>query len=190
VELTIIISVLAILSGAMAPAGLELVSQARDVRVLRDGQAIRQALFTLLTDLGLTTVRVGGAGSTKVGLLVTDAGMPEAMSAADMGWIQPLNASGTVDLLDRHLVTNDPAGDAARAYPLPTTAGGFGWRGAYLQFSPGADPWDHRYAINVQYLDARFDVIVLSAGPNGIIETPYEARNVAYGGDDVAVPVR
>ena len=190
VEMTIILSVLAILSGVMAPAGVELVSQARDVRVLHDAHTIRQALFTLLTDLGLTTLRVGGASGTPVELLVTNAPTPEATGETDAGWIRELTASGTVDLLDRHLVSNDPAGNTAWAYQLPTMAGGLGWRGAYLRTSPGADPWGHRYAVNVQFLDARFDVLVLSAGPNGQIETPYKARNLAFGGDDVAVLVR
>lgn len=190
VEITIVLSVLAMLSGILAPAGFALVGQARDVRVLKDGAAIRDALFALLRDTGRTALATGHDRRTTVELLVSDAAAPDADAASDSRWLRGVDASGRVDLIDRHLIWNEPAGDASLAYPLPAEAGGFGWRGAYLHTSPGSDPWGHRYAVNVQYLGARADVLVLSAGPNGLVETPFEARNLDFGGDDIATLVR
>lgn len=47
------------------------------------------------------------------------------------------------------------------------------------------DPWRNAYVINA---GAAGPMRVLSAGPNGMVETPFEAPSVA--GDDVAVTVR
>lgn len=189
VEISIIICVMALLTGILAPAGYDLIAQARDVRVIKDGEAIRDALFALLNDTGRTMLRVGGDRGIAVEMLVTDAAAPDG-SETDARWLQDADASGRVDLLERHLIWNEPAGHAGFAYRLPTTAGGLGWRGAYLRTGAGADPWGHRYAVNVKYLGGRYDVLVLSAGPNGLVETPFEARNLEFGGDDMATLVR
>jgi hypothetical protein len=65
----------------------------------------------------------------------------------------------------------------------------------------GADPWGNRYLVNVGVLSgvepARSEarparaIWVLSAGANGIIETPFDqpAATATVGGDDVAVRV-
>jgi type II secretory pathway pseudopilin PulG len=190
VEVAIVLSVMALLTGVLAPASFDLMAQARDVRVRQDCEGIRHALIALLTDVGRTTLTTGGPNGFRVDLLVTTAPAPAAASPTEHAWTRDADGTGAVDWLDRHLLTNDPAGDAARSWPLPTHAGSSGWRGAYLHTPPGADPWGHRYAVNVQYLGTRSDVLILSAGPDGLLETPYHARNLAYGGDDVAVLVR
>jgi hypothetical protein len=51
----------------------------------------------------------------------------------------------------------------------------------------GPDPWAYRYAVNVRWLatDSRFDTVVVSPGPNGLIETAFQADGITAGGDDV-----
>jgi type II secretory pathway pseudopilin PulG len=190
VEVAIVVSVMAMLTGILAPAGFQLVGQARDVRVLHDCQGIRDALVKMLTDLGKTSLRLAGDTSPRVELLVSDGPVPAAASATETAWTRDVEASGAIDLLDRYLITNDPAGDASRGWLPPVTAGALGWRGAYLRTETDADPWGHRYAVNVRYLGQRPDVLVLSAGPNGIVETPFEGNHLSYGGDDVAILVK
>lgn len=187
VEVTIIISVMAVISSIMAPAGIDLIAQAREVRAVRDGQAIREAVLAMLNDLGKTSIRIGTGSGTLVELLVSGGVVPEAASPAEAEWIRDTDPSGAVDLLDRYLVTNEPAGNAAYSWQPPGKTGGFGWRGAYLKSGTGSDPWGYRYAVNVKYLGRRPDVLVLSAGANGLVETPFEASNLKYGGDDIAV---
>ncbi len=188
VELAIVLSVLTLLTGVLAPAGFDLVAQARDVRVRQDCEGIRHALIALLTDVSRTTLSPGPG--LRVDLLVTRAPAPVAGAPTAQAWTRDVDGTGTIDFVDHHLLTNDPAGDPARRWPLPTELGSPGWRGAYLQTAPAADPWGHRYAVNVQYLATRTDVLVLSAGPDGRIDTPYADRHLTYGGDDVAVLVR
>jgi hypothetical protein len=187
VEISIILSVLALLSGVLAPAGAELISQARGVRVLQDCGAIRDALLTMLTDTGLTRLTTArtSASAPRVELLVSPGPAPTA--ADDPRWLRDVDGVGTVEALDAYLLTNDPI---SGSLPVPTVAGGLGWRGAYLRTPPRTDPWGHRYAVNVQYLGQRMDVLVLSAGADGVIATPFEAQNLTFGGDDVAVLVR
>lgn len=101
------------------------------------------------------------------------------------------------DLLDDHFVTN------RRGYRLRAPGEYGGWNGPYLSASLKGDPWGNRYLINTCWLDGgstaadasgtpRRAVYVVSAGANGVIETPYEqpitdAR--AYG-DDIVVRVQ
>jgi len=190
VEVAIVVSVMALLTGILAPAGFELVGQARDVRVLRDCQGIRDALVTMLTDVGQTSLRPQGGTGPRVELLITNAPSPDAESVAESAWTREVDGAGRIDLIERHLVTNEPGGDSSNAWLPPTESGGLGWRGAYLRTPPGADPWGRRYAVNVKYLGQRPDVLVISAGANGVIETPFEAQHLTFGGDDIAVLVK
>ena len=60
--------------------------------------------------------------------------------------------------------------------------------------APGPDPWGNRYLVNAGLLsdEASAAVWVLSAGPNGIVETPYRASTTSsgLGGDDIGARVR
>ena len=48
------------------------------------------------------------------------------------------------------------------------------------------DPWGNRYAVNIKALaDGTSCVVVVSAGPNGQIETPFAGAAITAGGDDV-----
>lgn len=190
VETTIVLSVLTALTGVLAPAGMELVQQAREAQVERECASLRNAVIKLLVDSNRTVIRLGQGRGLGVDLLVSSGAVPETDGAADARWLQTPDGSGAVDLLDRYLVENMPAGDAAQAWPRPTSLESGGWRGAYVATVPSADPWGHRYAINVQYLATRYDVVVLSAGANGQVDTPFESRALLPGGDDHAVLVR
>jgi type II secretory pathway pseudopilin PulG len=78
-----------------------------------------------------------------------------------------------------------------------------GWNGPYLSADLPGDPWGNRYMVNAQFLDggttaadsdgrARRAVFVVSAGGNGIIETPYEQPIVdarPYG-DDIVIRIQ
>jgi len=125
-----------------------------------------------------------------VDLLVSEGPVPGIDGSGDPRWLRTPDGAGTIDGLDHYLVENTPAGSVDNAWPAPTSPDSGGWRGAYLPAVPATDPWGHRYAINVRYLGTRNDVLVLSAGPNGRIQTPYEGSGLLPGGDDRAVLVR
>jgi type II secretory pathway pseudopilin PulG len=93
------------------------------------------------------------------------------------------------DTLENHLVTNQPGGKGR--YP---TTGRSPWRGPYVD--PGlVDPWGNKYLVNIRQADPTLGnkaVFVLSAGPNGIIETAFDqdAAGFTVGGDDIAARVK
>ncbi len=93
VEVAIVVSVMAMLTGILAPAGFQLVGQARDVRVLHDCQGIRDALVKMLTDLGKTSLRLAGDTSPRVELLVSDGPVPSAASATETAWTRDVEAT-------------------------------------------------------------------------------------------------
>ncbi|MCX6550318.1 MAG: hypothetical protein NTY02_04790 [Acidobacteria bacterium] len=190
IEITITLSVMMMLTAVLAPAGMNLVEQAREFQVAQDCSSLRSAMVKMMLDTNQTRLRLQQGRGTLVDLLVTSGGAPAIGDGGDARWTQAITVSGTTDLVDRYLVENLPAGNAVNAWPAPAGVDGSGWRGAYLRTPPATDPWGHRYAINVQHFNTRDDVIVLSAGRDGVIDTPFAGRGVTAGGDDRYVLVR
>jgi type II secretory pathway pseudopilin PulG len=190
VETVIVLSVMTTVTGVLATVGLSLVAQARELQVERDCASLRDAVITLLVDANQTSIRLQQGHGPRLDLLVSAGSPPDRDTADGSRWLRTADSLGTVDLIEHYLVENTPAGNPASAWPTPTSVESGGWRGAYLRAVPATDPWGHRYAVNVRYLGTRSDVLVLSAGPNGIVETPYEGRGLLAAGDDHAVLVR
>ena len=100
------------------------------------------------------------------------------------------------DEISRQLGLNVPG------YPVMVSGASRGWNGPYLAPSDlGPDPWNNRYFANIGPLElaggnARREglkaVWVLSAGPNGVIETPLvqDADRAGPGGDDVVYRIQ
>lgn len=82
----------------------------------------------------------------------------------------------------------------------------FAWRGPYMTGPIDPDPWGNRYASNVIYLDPlvggdpnvvhvqgysgwTYDCVVLSAGPDGEVDTEYSADGLTPGDDDILYTV-
>jgi hypothetical protein len=105
--------------------------------------------------------------------------------------------TGTTDALADHLISNAPG------YTMRAAGSTFGWNGPYLSNTIGADAWNNRFAVNVGLFDAtggtqtasgetKSAVWVISAGPNGTLDTAYAQpmTTAAPGGDDIAVKVQ
>ena len=179
-ELTVMLSVLSVLTAAMAPSVVDYVADARRVKAAGDVQVMAVGVAQFLLD-GNDSAG-GGAGWRECGLLVGAGTTPESRGGAE-GWTSPLGPGGAC-AIDDHLVTNRP-GYAA----MPRASGSWlrqGWAGPYVG-SVGPDPWGHRYAVNSRHLadGSAADTIVLSAGPDGIVDTPFSADGVAPAGDDL-----
>ena len=116
------------------------------------------------------------------------------ISGGSLNW----DSASRADTMENQFVTND-----GPLYPTPVNNGtsqaglqfGLGWRGAYLSPSLGPDPWGHAYVVNSAFLatatDAScgigcegttnggwsYDTFCLSAGPNGLYESPINGNN-------------
>ncbi len=192
VEITVVLSVVAILAAAAAPVAKRTVDRSRQSRALTDAQGIRTAVLNFLTDMpGYTGFTINGAAAgTTVRMLVSDGDTPE-LGAGAGEWDDPVdNVGGLTDFMERHLVVNDPRGLGTSPYP---TSGASTWRGAYLTGPVDPDPWGNRYASNVRWLKdtpRSNDVIVLSCGPNEAIDTQFTVNGIMPGDDDIIVVVR
>jgi hypothetical protein len=99
--------------------------------------------------------------------------------------------------LDDHLVTN------RRGYRYRRPGEYGGWNGPYVSAQIKGDPWGNQYMINSHWLDGgsstadsqgqpRRAVFVITAGANGVIETPFEQSIVdahVYG-DDIVIRIQ
>jgi type II secretory pathway pseudopilin PulG len=133
-------------------------------------------------------------------------------------WLPSANAPTQQDLLEDQLTENDNA----TPYPAASFTGGggprmkTGWRGAYLNGIVTTDPWNAKYQVNTMFLTVATnaidtagspdqtqeglreagwnrDVLVLSAGINGVVETSFGGAatgGVSAGGDDVVYVLR
>jgi len=206
-ETTIILAAASVLAATAAPSVMDYVAQARFIKASGDEQVLISGVSRLLFDVGRFTATPGGeepmmlvgpgedfakgnpasdaptdapaAGGMSLGAS-GDTANAAAAGAATVGtgpWAAPPDGNRVQNLED-HLVTN-MVGYRLRA------EGAFakGWSGPYVDKVP-ADPWGHRYAINIG-ATGRGPVIILSAGPDGVPETPFIAPGLRIGGDDV-----
>jgi type II secretory pathway pseudopilin PulG len=201
VEVSIMLLVLMLLTGVLAPSITDFVNDAKWVKAKEDCEAIGVTVARLVRDVGPCLKFNGNAPCTRanrVDLLYSDgpdvtasmlggyASVP--FSSPDLAAALNWDADGTRgDSMTSQFAVNTPG------YAMPVGSGlgfGAGWRGAYLSPSIGPDPWGRRYLVNSAFLavasDAAAgdgegqrsggwtrDVVCLSAGPNGLYETAF-----------------
>lgn len=174
-ETTAIMAATSILSATAAPQIQDYLESARAVKASGDVRVIAVSIVRLMSHVH----RLRYEEKIRPALLVSDGEIPAAADPTASRWTLPLDGRD-VQPLAAHLVDN-AAGYSAEAGHAGR------WRGPYMEnLSP--DPWGSRYAANVGLLEAVGGqvVLVLSAGPNGVIETPFETVGLRLGGDDVA----
>ena len=118
-----------------------------------------------------------------------------ATQQTTIGWASTYGVDETVDMLEHHLVEDRPSGRILNAYPYQDMAHagyglsmGMGWRGAYLS-AIGPDPWGNHYMVNSVFLNnpglrRPYNTVCLSAGADGIVDTPFAAVGTKRLGDD------
>jgi prepilin-type N-terminal cleavage/methylation domain-containing protein len=191
VEATIVLAVIAVLTGAAAPSVSRTLAQGRLARAQTDVQAIRTAIHNVLTEhtLFVPFTATGAFDGDAIEVLVSDGDIPFTAIGAT-SWDDPVSCcAGAVDVafLEAHLVNNTALG-AAGAYSVAAGA----WRGAYINAPVDPDPWGNRYAVNTEYLKSTTtnDVFVLSAGPDEDIDTAFTFNGARPGDDDIIAIVR
>ena len=102
-----------------------------------------------------------------------------------------------VETIDDHLMTN------RRGYRYRRPGEYGGWNGPYLSAEVKGDPWGNQFRINTQFLDGgttaadsngnpRRAVYVVSAGSDGVIQTPFEQpiNDARAYGDDIVIRIQ
>ncbi len=219
VEVTIMLVILLILAGTLVPVMSDSVNSARAVRTRNDLSQLAVAVVNFQRDIGpmvfdgtqLRHLQTSTSSLRPVMLLTSEGEMPavtdrvpvETVSSLlvnpalslDAASVLPWVSHPATDVLDLHLRVN------GRGYVEATRGPGTGWNGPYVSKSIPADPWGHAYLVNTGFLRglppsatpcARCAVFVLSAGQNGMIETPFQQpiSNAHVFGDDLAVRIQ
>ena len=180
-EVLTILTAFTILGGLTALAIYDYIDDARAIRARHDATTIAVSLVRLFDDVGSEGERPKGWASYD--LLVGAGAAPAALADDVSAWAIPAGASG-VGLIDDQLVRN------TAEYTRYRTPAAIGWRGPYVQKTVDADPWGHRYAVNVRALRTiGSDTVVLSAGPDGVVATPFDSDGLTGAPDDVAALV-
>jgi hypothetical protein len=173
-ETAAVVAAASILTATAAPQIEEYVQNARAIKARGDVRVIAISIVRLTVHVQ----RLRLNQKVPPMLLVSEGRIPEATDPGVRPWAMARD-DRNVQSLASHLVDNE-AGYATRSSdPLR-------WQGPYLELLSD-DPWGSRYAANVGLLerDEGHAVFVLSAGPNRLIETPFEAVGLKAGGDDV-----
>lgn len=184
IEIAVILIAFGLMAGALKPVMSRRIHLARVSRARTDVAAIRDAVLLLLND-----VQAGGLaqdGSVPLGLqapvflAVGDGDIPQLGPAGAPEWRLPVDFA-EVDFLANHLVRNRPGGDPDRGYAQ--------WFGAYIEGPVRPDPWGNRYMVNTLYLwtphGYRYDTVVLSAGPDGEVDSRFTIDGFLPGDDDI-----
>jgi type II secretory pathway pseudopilin PulG len=220
VEVTIMLVILLILAGTLVPVMGDSITSARFVQARNDLSQIALAVVNFQRDVGpvvvdgsrLRQVLPSAPASVQPVLVITSEGVPPLVSdrvpvetvqamlvppglSLDAAGIRPWIAGSPTDLLDLHLRVN------GRHYPEAAGGSGTGWNGPYLSTGVPGDPWGRQYLVNTAFLPGlppsatpcrRCAVFVISAGPNGLLETPFQQPVVhaQVFGDDLAVRIQ
>ncbi len=177
IEMIVVLAALSILAALLIPAVISVPEQAEEAKAGNDARAIGEAVHNFYKDLAKWPVYSAFPSTPDLERLFSAGNVP-AVSGTP-GTAEWITASPSADL-DNHLQNNS-------LYPA---TGEFTWRGPYLTETP-TDPWGNQFIINVRWLQPGQSanvVWVLSAGPNGIIETTFAQPSLA--GDDIGFRLR
>lgn len=186
-EIIVILGVIAIMAAVLTPMILNYLDDAKVSKAQADVQAISGSVLKLTRDVAHFPIFKDGTkttGDPDIELLQGPGNDPVDNSSSP--W---LGTSKKGDLGD-HLVKNNPG---SNKYP---TTGRFTWKGPYLE-KVSEDPWGNRYLVNIKNANPADSspktVWVISAGPNGKIETdPNSATDSGPtpGGDDIVIRIK
>ncbi|MBN1163643.1 MAG: type II secretion system protein GspG [Candidatus Krumholzibacteriota bacterium] len=201
-EIIIAVAIIAIMAVAIAPPLIKNLNDGKIARAQSDAKVIGDALMFFYKDTGTWPLQNDGDTAPDLTRLVGNSALGGG-NAGIPGGTSGVNGSGNWDSWGRAGTLTDQliANASGSMDPLyresssPHTKPG--WNGPYLDSVP-LDPWGNPYVVNIRFVNAqiadytRHNVMVLSAGPNGVFETPYAdvTFNEEIGGDDVGYIIR
>lgn len=189
VEVTVLLAVVGVLVGLVAGSVGDVLVESRLLRTRDDVKKIGNAIATFYGDNGFfprtEDVIAGRPGTAELGSLISEAPPPDVTDSSRL-W-----TDSRVGRLSAHLTRN------LLDYRVRDPLARNGWAGPYLP-EVTEDGWGNAYMVNVFYLDPR-DILqapdgtplgavyALSAGANGVIETPFfqPRDNATIYGDDI-----
>jgi general secretion pathway protein G len=166
IEVIVVAGIIAILAGILVPLIFKEIDEARATRAYADVRSLSTAVMIMKKDTGKWP-NLDGSCNAAATFLYGAGALPGALAAQGYDQSTSLN-------IDDYLTT-----DASGCY-------GSKWKGPYLAYT-SADPWGNAYFINAINLVSGGTVWILSAGPDGTVDTAASAA--ALQGDDVGIMI-
>ena len=167
VEVIVVAAIIAILAGILVPMIFSQIDDAKIARVKADLQSINSSILAFRKDTGTWPDR----------------------DECDDNAVELLNGDGTLQIASltakgfstdtRYRFSDHLESDSAGCY-------GTTWKGPYVNFVE-ADPWGNAYVANAANFNNTSPALILSAGPNGVFDTP--ANNKLAVGDDIGIRI-
>ncbi len=167
VEVIVVAGIIAILAGILVPLILKEIDEARITRAYADVRSISTAVIVMRKDTGKWPNLDNSCNATAT-LIQSDGILPTNTVA--MGF-----DSATPVMYNAYL-----ASDESGCY-------GSKWKGPYMAWV-NPDPWGNAYITNIGAAAGTGPLWILSAGPDGIVNT--QATNNTVAGDDVAIRLK
>jgi prepilin-type N-terminal cleavage/methylation domain-containing protein len=191
VEVIVVLSVILLLTGIAVPMLSSYMEDGRRARAESEVKVLGAAMMSFYKDVGVYPTRNSAGANNQLYSLLSGPTMPTSNPfVAAHNWATWGMNAARGDLIDNHLLMNRPQGAVAGAYPL---TGSNRWRGPYVAGSTPLDPWGRPYIINViaghfVHATQHKRLWVISAGPNGRIDTDVNSTAVTVlGGDDIGL---
>jgi general secretion pathway protein G len=170
IEVIVVAGIIAILAGILVPMILNQIDEARLSKAAGDVRSIYAAIVVFKKDTAQWPVMDANC-DPNVTLLTGDGNQPTNLAV--MGF-----DAGVTSSYNDHLVT-----DTNGCYN--------NWKGTYIA-GVTADPWGNTYITNADgFSVAGREVWIMSAGPNGLIDTPVpNLFGAALVGDDIGLRIK
>ena len=152
IEVIVVAGIIAVIAGILVPIIFKEIDEAKKSRAMADIKSISSAMLVFRKDLGIWPSK-----------------LPNCVSEATM----LISNSGELDDGKMHFSARGFDGTKAlKLAALYINLGGCytNWKGPYMA-SVTADPWGNAYIINSNAFAGTSGVWLLSAGPNGCVDT-------------------
>ncbi len=166
IEVIVVAAIIAILAGILVPMIFNQIDESKIAKAKGDAKTIQTAIMMFRKDNSCFPNRTTGADPTTNTIKVLFSEGTPIVDLTTKGW------DGANNQLLNHLRIND------NGYPAAM------WKGPYLP-AADPDPWGNRYMVGAQNFENNSAVWILSAGPDGIIQTGI--NDDILSGDDIGL---
>ena len=183
-EMAIVLAIISILAAVLTPVVLNYVDQARIVRATADVKTIADAIRLYQRDTSRYPIYANATQAASDTAAATQLVGPGSIPSSAATWSAFTTTTDLTIILNQNLL-----GLASSAQ-----VGKVAYRGPYIG-SLDSDPWGNRYVVTATNLKVASTTwaFVISAGPNGVLDTnPTQANTAAFmvSGDDLVAIIK
>lgn len=164
IEVIVVAGIIAILAGILVPLIFKEIDEARITRAIADVKSISTAMMVFKKDTAQWPA-LSDDCTTRITLL-EGKGNPPSNDINSFGYDTSVTKS-----FNDYLQSNNGC------YP--------NWKGPYMA-DVTADPWGRKYYLNAKQFDTKQIIWIISAGPNGVLETDPKSTMEPVG-DDIGI---